>query len=184
MSYWCEKCQKLNYEYGKCVGCGHINEDKSKSYTVPKYKKQKILNMQNESHNKITLKKNTILIVATVIISISISYLAISKYRENRMNDEFIEMMFGTSDPDEIKEHVKTSLKEMTQSINKSNEKMINQISNIKVPVIDFGKQERERTQKKKIEERKKQIAMQNFKRKKEIEKQKEKEKLLLQMQH
>ena len=43
MSMWCPKCNRVNYNKDKCDFCGHIMENTSKSYDIPKPKKARIL---------------------------------------------------------------------------------------------------------------------------------------------
>jgi len=125
MSMWCEKCQRINYRKDKCDFCGHGMKSTTKSYVLPIQNKTRILNTPKHFDKEtFTLPKNTIFITAVVIIAISISYLAIQKYQENRTNDKYMEMVFGTSDPDEIKERVEQSYKGLTASMKKSNEIM------------------------------------------------------------
>ena len=120
MSMWCEKCQRINYRKDKCDFCGHVMQSTQKSYELPIQNKTRILNTPNHFEKEsITLRKNTLLIMAIVVIAIAISYLAIDKYQENRTNDKYMEMVFGTSDPDEIKE----SIKQSTKVFNASREK-------------------------------------------------------------
>jgi len=116
MSMWCEKCQHINYRKDKCDFCGHVMASTTKSYKLPIQNKTRILKISKNLEKKtITLHKNTIFMVAVVIIAISILYLAIQKHQENRTNDKYMEMMFGTSDPDEIKERVEQSYKGLTE---------------------------------------------------------------------
>ena len=44
MSMWCPKCNRVNYNKEKCDLCGHVMEDTSKSYTIPKPKASKDIN--------------------------------------------------------------------------------------------------------------------------------------------
>lgn len=53
MSMWCEKCNKVNYSKGKCEHCGHIPNNTSPTYTVPKNKGAKVT--QDISQNKIKI---------------------------------------------------------------------------------------------------------------------------------
>lgn len=114
MSWWCEKCQVLNYGKDKCMECGHPHIENIRSYPVPKGNSARIINYhQYEDEKTITLNKNTVIMVAVVIIAISMAYLAISEYKENRANEKAMELLFGTSDMDEIMEKNKEILKNL-----------------------------------------------------------------------
>ena len=102
MSVFCPKCGKITYDEYSCDHCQH--EIKPKNYT--KLKKETI-----------TINKNTILVVAIVVIAISVSYLGINKYRENQAVEELTEMFLGTSDPEELKEMTKQSIKEIKHTL-------------------------------------------------------------------
>lgn len=125
MSMWCPECNRINYNKEKCDFCGHIMKESSKSYKVPKNKGARILNIENKNKETLTLNKNTILVVAVVVIAISVAYLAINKYRENKLTEEYMVMMFGSSDPQVIKENINKSMNEMTKNLNESNKKLI-----------------------------------------------------------
>ena len=43
MSYWCEKCTRLNYGDEKCDFCGHEKKDNSKTYYIPNPKKARTI---------------------------------------------------------------------------------------------------------------------------------------------
>lgn len=102
MSVFCPKCGKKTYNEYKCDYCQY--EIKPNKFT-------------KSNKEIIMLNKNTVLVVAVVVIAISVAYLGISKYRENKVVDEFTEMLVGTSDPDEIKEMTKKSIKEIKHTL-------------------------------------------------------------------
>ena len=108
MSVFCPKCQNITYDEYTCDKCQHIIKEKSKHNYQPK-KRNKLSSYKGNQQDKVTIKlnKNIILITAVVVIAISVSYLAINKYRENQAMNEWSEMFFGTSDPDELKEMIK-----------------------------------------------------------------------------
>lgn len=125
MSMWCPKCQNITYNKNKCDKCDHVIEDTSKRYKVPKNKGIRIVNMKKENKETITLNKNTILTAGIVVIAISVAYLAINKYRENKLTEEYMVMMFGSSDPQEIKENINKSMKEMSRSMDETNKRLM-----------------------------------------------------------
>lgn len=43
MSYWCEKCNRLNYGDEKCDFCGHTKKDSLKNWDTAKPKQARIL---------------------------------------------------------------------------------------------------------------------------------------------
>ena len=43
MSMWCPKCNKVNYNKEKCDFCGHVMNNTSKSYDIPKPNKVRII---------------------------------------------------------------------------------------------------------------------------------------------
>ena len=92
MSVFCPKCGKRTYDEYTCDHCQY--EIKQKDYAQ---KKNQITNKET-----ITLNKNTILVIAVVVIAISVAYLGINKYKEKQAENKALEMLFGTSDPDEI----------------------------------------------------------------------------------
>lgn len=188
MSMWCPKCNKINYNKSKCDFCGHKMEDTSKSYKVPKNKGARIVNM-NKAKNSIEINKNIILTIASVIIAISVSYLA---YHAATEDSRMLKRWFGSDNPEEIKQNIEKAMKEvdikLTETMIQSNKKLAEQtteaIKNIKTPKIDFGKYQREQEQKKIAEERNRQIFVQRKRREAELEKERNKQNLLLQMQN
>ncbi len=102
MSVFCPKCGKRTYNEYSCDHC---------QYEI------KTNNQLKSKKEIITINKNTILVIAVVVIAISVAYLGISKYRENQAVDEFAEMLVGTSDPEEIKKMTKKSIDELKHTI-------------------------------------------------------------------
>ena len=153
MSVFCPKCGKRTYNEYSCDHCQH--EIKLKNYI--KSKKETI-----------TLNKNTILVIAVVVIAISVAYLGISKYRENQAVDEFAEMLVGTSDPEEIKEMTKKSIDELKQTI--ANPPTF-KIPEIKLQESQYEKERRLKKEYQRRVELQKQISMNNSKRDTEIAK-------------
>lgn len=118
MSYWCEKCTRLNYGDEKCDFCGHIKKNNTKTWEIPKTKKVKISSYKdNRVNKKISLNKNTILIAGIVVIAISVSYLAFQKYSEKREMEKALQYMTGY---DNVDEYMKASSKEKLKRIDKS----------------------------------------------------------------
>ena len=124
MSVWCPKCQTLKNNKLKCDSCGFIEEDKSKSYKIPKPKQVRIINQAGLEKETITLNKNSIFIIATIIIAIGISYLAYNKYEENRQMSKLSKIMFGTDDADVILDNLDKQNKQSQKMIRQSQKQM------------------------------------------------------------
>ncbi len=95
MSVFCPNCGKRTYDEYKCDHCQH------------EIKPKKLIKSNNEI---IAINKNTVLVIAVVVIAISVAYLGITKYRENQAVNELVEMFLGTSDPEELKQMTKKSI--------------------------------------------------------------------------
>ena len=59
MSMWCPKCNRVNYNKDKCDFCGHVMENTSKSYDIPKPRKARILKPKQNKKNFIESTKIT-----------------------------------------------------------------------------------------------------------------------------
>jgi hypothetical protein len=159
MSVFCPKCGKRTYDEYKCDYCQH------------EIKPKKII----KSNKEITIiNKNTVLVIAVVAIAISVAYLGISKYRENKAVDEFAKMFLGTSDPEEIKAMTKKSIDELKHTL--SNPPTF-KMPEIKIKESQYEKERRLKKEHERRVELQKQISMNKSQRdsekaKKELKKQ------------
>jgi len=145
MSVFCPKCGKRTYDEYTCDHCQY--EIKQKDYAQ---KKNQITNKET-----ITLNKHTILVIAVVVIAISVAYLGINKYKEKQAENKALEMLFGTSDPDEIIDRTKKNIQDakniMSNPINMK-------IPKIKVSESAYEKERRRQKELKRAEERRSQM--------------------------
>lgn len=109
MSWWCEKCQMLNYGGDKCLGCGHVKDKGNSGARVSNFN-------EYENEKTITLNKQSVIMVAVIIIAISISYLAINQYKENREKEKAIEYITGSSDPEKYENATYEERKKMMEN--------------------------------------------------------------------
>ena len=130
MSYWCEKCNRLNYGDDKCDFCGHTKKDSLKNWDIPKPKQARILKSKEKKTN-MKLNNNKIITIAIVIIAIAVSYLAINKLTEDTPQEKALKTIYGTSDPKEIKNINNEIIKESEKAIEEAGKKQIELYNNI-----------------------------------------------------
>lgn len=110
MSVFCPKCSKKTYNEERCDFCHYQIKPSSKPQS------SRVLLFGGEKNNPL----NTVGIIAIIIIAIALGYLAISHYQEKRSEEKLMEAFVGTSDPDEMIEHYKKSMKNINKSLEKS----------------------------------------------------------------
>ncbi len=112
MSVFCPKCGKRTYNEFKCDYCQYQIQ---KSYI-------------DEDLNRTVFKfsNNIILIIATIFIAISVSYIAFSKYRERTEMEQAFKYITGS---DDISSYKNMTIEDQMKLIEKS--KMNKDINNI-----------------------------------------------------
>lgn len=164
-SIWCPKCGFDKKRDVKCAKCGFVEKEKNETNLNYQNKKTIINTFEEEEKNK-----NPIIIIFIAIIAISVGYMAYSKYKENKIIDDTLEVFYGTSDTDKIKEQNRILIEQQNQMMiqaNKETEKALKQIdemgakaiksiSNIKAPVISYkNPNEEQRKKEQKIQQQK-----------------------------
>lgn len=86
---------------------------------------------KEKKSNTITIKKDLLIYLAIGIITISIAYLAYSKYAERQEYSKIMKSTFGTDDTDEIMTDYKKMLNNSISQMNKSNEEMKKNFENL-----------------------------------------------------
>jgi len=138
MSVFCPKCGKKTFNEYNCDHCG---------YTIKK--RPNINKKWDTKEESIKINKNTLIYTAIIIITLSLAYLAYTKYQERKAIESAVYYITGVEDPNEYlrmnsKDRLKkqmtspmakdmyntigTSLKQM----NKVMEESTNQIKKIK----------------------------------------------------
>jgi len=93
------------------------------------------------------LKKNSfMLMMAMIIIAISISYLAINKYKENGEKEEFIKYMTGSKDLDDYEKATYKERKKIAEN-SQAMKDMKDMFDDIKMPNIDIITKEENKIQ-------------------------------------
>ena len=118
MSVFCPECGKRTYDEYKCDHCEYqikpsISKNTKKVIGIDPY-------------------KNKLLIAAVVMIALSSAYIAYSKYKERKMIDDSMEIMFGTSDMKEVANRQKQMYKKLQQQQMETKEKFLDSIGRMR----------------------------------------------------
>lgn len=118
-SMWCPKCQTNKHRNDTCPKCGFIEEDTTKTHSVPRGKEARVVQgkMKKNSIN-FEFDKNKIIIISMLsIITVSLAYIAYDKFRERSEMEKAFQYYTGT---DNVDEYLNATSKERIKKINES----------------------------------------------------------------
>ena len=116
----CPNCNKITYDEYICDFCNY------------EIKKDKTYNFKPNSKNKISgyTQNNRLITIAIVVIAISVSYLAISKFTEDTPQEKLLKSLYGTADEKEIENINEEIVKESEKAFIKAGEEEIKMFKN------------------------------------------------------